>query len=764
MLFSNPYGIPVLLSGLLVLGVAIYSLRSTNRINKAFGFIGISLSLYLLGMLPYYYPLYLSWTPLFKIPFLGSISLPLAFFYFTLVFLGELPRLRILLYCAICIDAFVILSAEFNLGFCRDNKTFFFGEYMQFAGMGYFFTAFFIALYFLSLALLYRAYRQATWQTHRRRLLFILLGFSLIILGSVDFVPTFGLEIYPFGWLIAAVAMGFLAYALFVFRVAEVEATVIKIGTWIMALLAVTIPYIALVWLYLKMYNSFSFSSLFWHLCGSFILMASLLPIIRRWLRARQTAYVMVLERVLKEIASLQNPLKLVQSIRTTLESTLAVESVTIIIRENIRNQYYAYLADGSRHEAPPILIPFLPYLSTHPRTLLRYDVTLDPNYAAIRPLALPAFEALHAQLFLPLVKGDMLMGLISFGEKKNQGILQASELEFLARLQPLAAIALNNAYFYNHIQQLNQALLETNQSLNARVKARTQELEIALDETKRLNEEQSRFFELASHNLGTPFTAVKVAFMILKKQFPDLETDLYDIIYKNLLRLELLIQNILLISLAENNRLQLDIVPIPIEKTVLDTFAKVRALYPEMDVDFEFNGDPELVFINGDYMRIRTVLFNLLSNAMKYSESPASIQIQVRKLVRPSPEYDSGIGGHSFPRHFAEIIIADHGEGIGAEELKYIFQKFNQTNNRKQYTGHGLGLHLAKKIIEYHGGRMRVTSTPGKGSTFAFCLPLHPENYEPPESLETREIISNLPLAIMRELHSELDQNKGNP
>ena len=122
---------------------------------------------------------------------------------------------------------------------------------------------------------------------------------------------------------------------------------------------------------------------------------------------------------------------------------------------------------------------------------------------------------------------------------------------------------------------------------------------------------------------------------------------------------------------------------------------------------------EPEQITIEADERRVRQVVFNLLSNAMKFTPREGRIDVSARLL--------DGI---------VEVAVADTGAGIPPEDLDRIFEEFEQAGNGAggRADGTGLGLPLSRKFIELHGGRLWVESRPGAGSTFRFTLPIEQE------------------------------------
>jgi signal transduction histidine kinase len=120
---------------------------------------------------------------------------------------------------------------------------------------------------------------------------------------------------------------------------------------------------------------------------------------------------------------------------------------------------------------------------------------------------------------------------------------------------------------------------------------------------------------------------------------------------------------------------------------------------------------EPEEITITADERRLRQVVFNLISNAVKFTPRDGRIDVSAR--------LDDGE---------VEIAVADTGPGIPADEFETIFEEFEQTSDGKQAEGTGLGLPLSQKLVQLHGGRLWVESEVDRGSTFRFTLPVRKE------------------------------------
>jgi len=448
-------------------------------------------------------------------------------------------------------------------------------------------------------------------------------------------------------------------------------------------------------------------------------------PQIKKRLQINGFNHPRLIQKILSDIVLLRNTAELVEEISRMLQTTFHTERIHVIAKKPENGTLGLWNGDKPEDELPESVTLSLPWFKSHPGLWMRSKALADAG--AGKGDLEAVFEGLEAEIILSLVQGDSLIGIISIGSKHKSRRFRPVELLFLERLVPMVTIALNNSFLYSYVGGLSRELWDANRNLDLKVRERTQALEETLDQMKKLNAEQNEFFAMASHNLGTPLTSIKAALTILLGRHPDMDPDLKGIIHENLMRLELLLQNIIEVSKIENNRLQLDWENLEMSALIRDAYLQARSLYPGKEVNCIFELDSSLAIFHADRIRLKTVFFHLLSNAFKYSASPANIGVSLQpadvETLGCYPEL-AKVTEHP-DRGYAEIIIRDNGEGIPKDELINIFNKFHQVNSSaKCYQGHGLGLHLSKKIIECHGGAIRVESELGKGSAFRFVLP----------------------------------------
>ena len=229
--------------------------------------------------------------------------------------------------------------------------------------------------------------------------------------------------------------------------------------------------------------------------------------------------------------------------------------------------------------------------------------------------------------------------------------------------------------------------------------------------ETK--EEEWLRFIDTLSHELKTPLTSIIAAAGLLAEELEasgdSSHRRLIQTIIQNASTLETRLGELLDTVKTGSGEIQLQLEPVDIKSLLRGTGMQISPLIEEKGQHLEIDLPPSLPIIRGDGPRLEQVVLNLLNNATKFSEEGCNIILKARS-------------------NDAEIVveIRDSGIGIAPEEQPRLFKPYSRLNaDRQRHPGLGLGLSLAKQVVELHGGNIWVESEPGKGSTFSFSLPL---------------------------------------
>jgi two-component system sensor histidine kinase GlrK len=234
-------------------------------------------------------------------------------------------------------------------------------------------------------------------------------------------------------------------------------------------------------------------------------------------------------------------------------------------------------------------------------------------------------------------------------------------------------------------------------------------------DKLQKLDEMKSEFLANISHELRTPLTSIREGSQLLLDGIPGELTkdqrETLSIISDSSQRLNHLIGNLLDLSRMEADMVAYNFNPTDLNRLALRATEKVKFLADRKNIYMEIDLVPEKVKIQEvDGPRMEQVFENFLSNAIKFSPKGAKI------LIRSKPDSDNkGI-------HF---IVEDTGPGILKEDLPHVFERFYQgkTPEGRAFVGSGIGLALAKRVIEDHGGTIWAESTFGKGTALHFIL-----------------------------------------
>jgi len=296
-------------------------------------------------------------------------------------------------------------------------------------------------------------------------------------------------------------------------------------------------------------------------------------------------------------------------------------------------------------------------------------------------------FRGSRSILAVPMFRQNTVMGAISLAHRDVDAFSDA-HLELLKTFADQAVIAIENARLFREIED------------------KSRQLEVA-------SQHKSEFLANMSHELRTPLNAI-IGFseVLSDRMFGDLnekqEEYLKDI-YASGTHLLSLINDILDLSKIEAGRMELELTDFHLPTALDNALTLVRERAGRRSIALQMSVDERLGEVRADERKIRQVVLNLLSNAIKFTSEGGRIE------VRAVPVDGS-----------VEVSVSDTGVGIAPEDQEAVFEEFRQvgTSAAKQ-EGTGLGLTLCRKFVELHGGKIRVQSEVGAGSTFTFTIPV---------------------------------------
>jgi PAS domain S-box-containing protein len=304
----------------------------------------------------------------------------------------------------------------------------------------------------------------------------------------------------------------------------------------------------------------------------------------------------------------------------------------------------------------------------------LRETVPDPVKYAALKQLGL------RSAVVVPIAGRHSVQGVIGFASPRPNRYTSA-ELIFAQDLARRISLALENARLYREAQIANRA--------------------------------KDEFLATLSHELRTPLNAILGWTQILRSKRLDEVTTAraFEAIERNAKIQAELIEDMLDVSRIITGRLRLEFQPVRLSDAVDAALDSVRPAAEAKGVHMECNLTHDGGFISGDQHRIQQIVWNLLSNAVKFTPASGRVRVQLEYTDRE-----------------ARLVVSDTGRGISPQFLPYVFDRFRQAETMASRTagGLGLGLSIARHLVELHGGVIEATSDgEGRGATFTVTFPL---------------------------------------
>jgi signal transduction histidine kinase len=295
-----------------------------------------------------------------------------------------------------------------------------------------------------------------------------------------------------------------------------------------------------------------------------------------------------------------------------------------------------------------------------------------------------------RAVLAVPLLRESRILGGLVVS-RRSPGAFPSETLDLLRTFAAQSALAIQNARLFRELEQ------------------KSRELEAA-------SRHKSEFLANMSHELRTPLNAI-IGFseVLQERMFGELnpkQAEYVQDVHGSGRHLLSLINDILDLSKVEAGRMELELAPFSLPAALQNALTLVRERAERHGLTLTLTIDERLGDILADERKVKQILLNLLSNAVKFT--PEGGRIAVTAIPADG---------------FVEIAVSDTGIGIAPEDQEAIFEEFRQVGRdyARKREGTGLGLTLARRFVQLHGGRLWVKSEVGQGSTFTFTLPVRP-------------------------------------
>jgi len=724
----------------ILIGLLVLSSNSKKSVNLAYFLCTLSMGVWSLGLFFYDNPILLNSVQWLKIVYVISYLMTFAQLYFVITFNGGLGKKILTVIFTVLIPTFLyglyvlLVTDSVVLGTYEDMVT---GTTI--AKMGdsylYYFIPILISLIFLFAVHMIKG-QQRKGLRRKQSIYYWTAGFFMIVpLVVLDFVLPILFEntaYYKFSTLGNILWTVIIAYSIYNTRFLDVRIVLGNLLNFLFR--AIYIAVFLLLYIYIQnRYPEFMHDKSILVL----ILFSLVFAFVLNWLSLKTEKFI---QR--KYVYSKYNPINALQKYSgmnsKELDLKQIIKNTTQIVEETMKPRSVSILLFNSKSmdiveqstvnfdtlnksaaenfmynwenlNSNPILI-----LSEIEENLTTGKVMIDERKNAI----IDFMRQFSIEMVLPFEFKSDISGILMIGDKKDNSLYSTGDINFLDNVIGNANVAIGRAYLYTELQSFNQ-------TLQSKVDAQTKELQVKVTELQEARKKENDMIDIMGHELRTPATIVKLNAQLLEKFTGDIHSD--PEAYKRYVdRIKMAVENEikLINTLLSSAKLEGDKIVIDPEEVNISDEVEMAIHGNERDAKEKNlpiinNMKSDTPHVYADKARVVEILNNLISNAVKYTDK-GSITIEDR--------YDD---------NYVEISIIDTGNGISAEDLPKLGQKFYRAGNYIDSSesdkvgivrpgGTGLGLFVTFNLIRKMGGDIRVESEVGKGSKFIFILPIY--------------------------------------
>lgn len=700
------YAIPLLLASLLVFVCGAWVVRSNPAAvtNRTFGLLSLCSCLWLVSMSMLYSTTDDADATFWgKSIYVGIVYIPAVVYHFC-VRLHRHAGNQLILVNYVLGTAFLCMLPTPYL--VNGHYSYFWGLYPKAGLLHPLFLVYFFSVSGLALRELYLSSEPSGAIIPLRVPRTIFWAFVVGYVASVDFIPSYGLELYPTGYLMVVLWISIVSYAFVKHHLLDISIILKpKVLITAEALTVISSCYFGIL-LLIHLFTGGMPYLLAGILVGTFSVFAGSFVYLQKRMekevkkilfRERHDAYetLMAFSQSLVTILDLKS---LTGEIIRTLVHVLGAKTASLYLHSKEKGVYVLSTSVGQEAHGLQGLSfrkeDALPRHLLHVQSIVvREELELRDETRGTDPI-LCVLKAMEAEACIPLVNKGWLIGFCNLGSCTNLKMSSGEDLHLLTTLGRNAAIALDNALLYEDLKR-SQTLIQR------------------ADRLRSLETIAGGF----AHEIRNPLTSIKTFVQLAPSRRDDSEfMDEFNLVVQDdVSRIERLIEEILNYARYMEPKLS----DVDLNEIVMSSLPFVEVQASQKGISITHDLAQNLPRMLLDRQQIRQVLMNLFLNAMDaITKSEGRIAVKTRLLTKPTGDV------------WVHIEIADTGCGISADNLEHIFDPFYTTKHEsEEREGTGLGLVIVHQIIQEHGGHVEVESQVGRGTTFLINLPVNPDS-----------------------------------
>jgi len=620
------------------------------------------------------------------LPLMGVI-----FFHFTVRFAGiHLKRWVLSAAYGICVGIFISARMGWSV---IDMKVTAYGYAPIGSPILWFQSLFSFALVVIALVIFVNRTRNASHAEERNRSAYIVTGLILCMTGGIfDMLPIAGLPLYP-GAIVGNILFClFTTLAIVRHHLLDIRIVIRKGAVYLLTSIMIAVPYVGVVLLF----DQFIEGVPLWLHAVAVVLIAALLQplwrvaqeIVNKLFYRQRYDFLKALQEFSLETHHVNDLDKLGISLVRLLAKTLQASFVHLLLPSDSGD--YELAASTGRNVDKFNLShsnPLLRYMKARRSKLYTNDIYTIPYLQSLTDPEISELNKIKAELFVPIAtKENDLVGILLLGRKLSDSAYSAEEERLVETVVRRMAAELENARLYGREREMRKQLEEQDRA-------------------------KTEFLHSVAHELKTPLTAMAASSEVLNKiSKRDIDKRLARNINKGAWAMERRVNELLDLASVQIGALKIERRKLDLRQVIETAVSQSEALFLSKGQTINLDLDGAPLEVSADRERLEQVLFNLLSNANKYSPEGSTIAMKVGRRERQ-----------------VVIELHDCAGPIRKEERIKVFAPYyrgSDQSQRERQPGLGLGLAISKRIIELHGGKIWVDPKPG-GNIFAFDLPL---------------------------------------